>query len=861
MDDDARSRITRRRFLEGSIGAAAATTLPWTRTALAATGCDPLSTPKHFRGEVPTPKEVLGFDLGVKREVTSAESRKLVQAIARSTNRVVTGRYGRSVRGRPLQYAIVGSPENVTDAGLAKIRANTAKIRDPETPAAQAASLAETTPGIVWLIANIHGGEESGADADLQILYELADRDDCVVEEILANAIVLIIPVQNPDGREADTRRNAYGFDLNRDMFARTQPETDGKVELMRRFPPIVLVDSHEFGYYSSFFPPNNDPWYAENSSQTTTWINDVFGRSFSTAYKREHFAFFHGKVYDFFSPEYNDTVSANGFQAAGMTIECNQDRPLNQRFARHYTVDIVAAHRGALTKTEILRGQHAAYVTAVEEGRAGKLEPNRRIFHPRKPVQERVPDRLVRHYFIEPNHGKDWELSRLLRRLQRMDVLVYELTADLHVGDYRPYARPPRRQTLRAGSFWIPMDQPQKHWIQMLLNEDTYMPTLFTFGLSGWSNPLLMNLEGGASGEKLHPKAHLLFPVPESGFTVPSSGPRVGVYRMSNGSFADESVGSTEWLFDTQWNLPYTELSAEDIAHGKLRNLDVLVVPGGGSKPAVKRLGDAGKRELRRFVNDGGRYVGYRGGGTRLAAELGLSTVLLSRVKVDIPGSLVRAAVDERSPLAKNVGPFVWVLFDDDFVMRTQGDDAPIRYPTGKSGDFFVSGFSNYEENIYGTAAVVDEAVGRGRVVVFGADPTYQGSTEGMERVLLNAILGPDPKRSVAGWFGYAPRVEHPPAAGSKERARAETAAIRAASILPDWTAMTLTVKAEDATAAARLLRTYPSRFSTDREGSEVRFDIANPRELTLEEHPWALDLLVRLEREGVQPVSFRDH
>jgi hypothetical protein len=306
---------------------------------------------------------------------------------------------------------------------------------------------------------------------------------------------------------------------------------------------------------------------------------------------------------------------------------------------------------------------------------------------------------------------------------------------------------------------------------------------------------------------------------------------------------------------------MPYMELSAEDIAHGKLRDLDVLVVPGGGSKPAVKRLGDAGKRELRGFVNEGGRYVGYRGGGTRLAAELGLSTVLLSRVKVDIPGSLVRAAVDERSPLANNVGPFVWALFDDDFVMRTQGEYAPIRYPTGRSGDFFVSGFSRYEENLYGTAVVADEAVGRGRVIVFDTDPAYEGITEGMEGVLVNAILGPDPHRSEAGWFGYAPRVEHPPAAGSKERAQAETAAMRAASNLPDWTAMALTVRAEDASAAARLLRTYPSKFSTNGEGSEVRFEIANPRELTLEEHPWAIDLLVRLEREGVQPVSFRDH
>jgi hypothetical protein len=439
------------------------------------------------------------------------------------------------------------------------------------------------------------------------------------------------------------------------------------------------------------------------------------------------------------------------------------------------------------------------------------------------------------------------------------MDVRVYQLRSDLSVPDYRPYGRPPRRTSLPAGTYWIPMAQAQKHWIQMLLNEDTYMPTLFTFGLSGWSNPLLMNLAGGSSGERLEPHAHLLAPVPDRGLIVPNT-PRVGVYRMSNGSFADESVGSTEWLFDTQWSLPYTELSAEDIAHGKLRDLDVLVVPGGGSKPAVKRLGDTGKREIRRFVNDGGRYVGYRGGGTRLAAEFGLSTVLLSRVKVDIPGSLVRAAVDERSPLAEGVGPFVWVLFDDDFVMRTQGEYAPIRYPTGKSGDFFVSGFSRYEENIYGTAAVADEAVGRGRVVVFDADPAYEGITEGMERILLNAILGPDPKRTEVEWSGYAPRVEHPPAAGSKERAGVEAAAMHAASRLPDWTAMALTVHAEDAAAVSTVLRAHHANFSSAREGNEVRFEIANPKELTLEEHPWALDVLVRLERQGVQPVSFRD-
>ena len=60
---------------------------------------------------------------------------------------------------------------------------------------------------------------------------------DCAADRILDNAIVVLLPTQNPDGREADARRNAYGFDLNRDWFARTQPETDGKLQLLRQLP------------------------------------------------------------------------------------------------------------------------------------------------------------------------------------------------------------------------------------------------------------------------------------------------------------------------------------------------------------------------------------------------------------------------------------------------------------------------------------------------------------------------------------------------------------------------------------------------------------------------------------------------
>ena len=145
------------------------------------------------------------------------------------------------------------------------MRASAAKLMDPRTRAAEARAIAERDPAILWIAGNVHGGEESGTDASLKVLYELADRSDCAAQRILDNAIVVLLPTQNPDGREADTRQNAYGFDMNRDWFARTQPETDGKLEMVRRYPPVLFIDAHEMGGSNNyFFPPNADPIYHE---------------------------------------------------------------------------------------------------------------------------------------------------------------------------------------------------------------------------------------------------------------------------------------------------------------------------------------------------------------------------------------------------------------------------------------------------------------------------------------------------------------------------------------------------------------------------------------------------------------------
>ena len=109
--------------------------------------------------------------------------------------------------------------------------------------------------------------------------------------------------------------------------------------------------------------------------------------------------------------------------------------------------------------------------------------------------------------------------------------------------------------------------------------------------------------------------------------------------------------------------------MTAADIAAGGLADVDVLVATNGNAQVATLNLGKPGKDALRAWVNNGGRFVGIRGG-TELAARLGLTTARLRAAHSDVPGSLFRVAVNQTSPLATGVGPFDWALYDYDDVM-----------------------------------------------------------------------------------------------------------------------------------------------------------------------------------------------
>jgi hypothetical protein len=95
----------------------------------------------------------------------------------------------------------------------------------------------------VLFYAQQHGDEVSGKDALLFLVRDIARRP-----ETLPPGIDLwILPMMNPDGAEAGTRRNAAKADLNRDHIVLEQPETQALHRVVRRVRPHVAVDCHEF--------------------------------------------------------------------------------------------------------------------------------------------------------------------------------------------------------------------------------------------------------------------------------------------------------------------------------------------------------------------------------------------------------------------------------------------------------------------------------------------------------------------------------------------------------------------------------------------------------------------------------------
>lgn len=506
-----------------------------------------------YDNKIPTVAQVLGYRSG--DEITShGDMVRYFDALQNAApDRVKIFSYGKTWENRPLMYVAISNADNIEN--LDSLSNNMKRLSDPRvTTQAEADQMIENMVGSTWLSHGVHGNEISPMEASMQTAYHLlAATNQPQVDTIMTNSVVFIDPQQNPDGRDRfinkfreargleedrsplsaehsepwpSGRVNHYLFDLNRDWFAMTQPETQGKIAaLLNRFP-LVYIDLHEMSGNSSYYfapsaPPDN-PNIADNQWQSMTMI----GRSNAKYFDQYGFDYFTREVFDAFYPGYGASwpayygaVSATYEQASsgGLLLRRNDGEILHYREAvRHHLVtSLSTAEVSASNKDKLLQEFYEYRRSGIEEG-------------------EDEDDR----YYVIPRQNDQAAADKIAGLLTRQGVDVFK-TSEGFSSCGTDYS---------AGAYVIDSAQPSKRFLRTILDENVEMDGAFLqeqerrrdnnlpdqiYDVTAWSLPHMFNVtvdrcnsvsnvDGAMSGEEYYAPGVVSNPGATVAFIVP---------------------------------------------------------------------------------------------------------------------------------------------------------------------------------------------------------------------------------------------------------------------------------------------------------------------------------------------------
>ena len=130
-------------------------------------------------------------------------------------------------------------------------------------------------------ISALHTDYASGT-VNLNKYYTIESRE-YKLKDILDKVFFILVPTENPDGREMNTRCNGKGFDLNRDTLYQTQPETRAMAKLIAQWNPAAFVELH--GYNNSFqvepcTPPHSSNVEVDLMMEYGLKLGEAFGNA-----------------------------------------------------------------------------------------------------------------------------------------------------------------------------------------------------------------------------------------------------------------------------------------------------------------------------------------------------------------------------------------------------------------------------------------------------------------------------------------------------------------------------------------------------------------------------------------------------
>lgn len=476
-----------------------------------------------FDPAIPTQEEATGVAPG-SRPLTHGELLGYLERLADASPRAHLEPYSRTWEGRDLVVFAVSDEATIAD--LDGFRAAHARLLDPRgRAAAQDEAALAGAKAVAWMAYGIHGDELSSVDAAAALAYWLVAGEDDRARAVRESLLVLIDPVENPDGRDrylAQTRSfahavanpdqddlshttvwpwgrgNHYLFDLNRDWFTLVHPESR-RSEVIASWNPQLVLDCHEMGDDDSYlFSPPREPHNPFLPDYTAAW----WGR-----FAADQARALDGRGYPYYTREWNEEFFpgygsswASYLGAIGILYEMSGTAGT-----------LVRRSDGTVrTYAEAVDHQVTSSVANLETLAAGRAELLAQVVAARRAAVAR-PKGPARAWLLPPGTApaRTDALAALLRRqglevVRATAVVTVRAARDLRTGEAAD-------RELPAGTWMVPLDQPLSPLASVLLDPHIPMePAALAkeresiergegsqlYDVTAWSLPLLFGVE-----------------------------------------------------------------------------------------------------------------------------------------------------------------------------------------------------------------------------------------------------------------------------------------------------------------------------------------------------------------------------
>jgi hypothetical protein len=471
------------------------------------------------RDGVVTPMEHFGYPMGKPGVLhSSSEFYAWYEALSASSPRVEMEYLNETEEGRRFALVKVGSEGNL--ARLEEVRQGYHRLTDPRvTSEAEMEELIRDLPAIYTVFSGLHSPETGHPEVTAELAYRVAVSDHPMIREIRDNAVLFIVPVTDPDGRDRvvewyrlhesetysmDDRKPGPPFwgqyirhDNNRDGFQQTLALSRQVVELFEHWKYPVGLDLHEsvpFLYVSTGtgpYNPNIDAitrhewqWISHHEVTQLTahgmpgvWTHDFFdgwnpGYMVFTLNNRNAI----GRFYETFGNSVPTTMertvgsgstSVEWFRANPPYSEVTWSLRNNINYAQSGVLHSI--HLVARNRDEVLRNYWRKNRNAVERGRT------------------EAP-----HAWVVPaGQLRKADAAHMLNLLGSHGVEIHRSGATASFGEEEAEVR------MEAGDFVIRADQPYGSYVRNLMEiqrfpEDAPRP----YDDVAWTFPLLYNVQ-----------------------------------------------------------------------------------------------------------------------------------------------------------------------------------------------------------------------------------------------------------------------------------------------------------------------------------------------------------------------------